>query len=405
MSLLSRFFIVVLLLSLLGSACGSSTIGSSRIVVSNSTSTLAKSTAQVNKYSTSLPVTGEVSWIYNCERGLSAYRQNHSVGGKAQDVFLYGDFYINQQNGSVESSNDPCVQQVISYVHSVGAKVNGVLVFGTSQADQNAYYMQNVANGSFSLDSIVQALQNGHYDGLIGDFETLAPSKANLFTQFSAAVYSKLKGRYLWGQALIHKTNQDQSIVWLNGFQDWAGLANTVDYFVVMAIDEYISSESHPNSTHPKPITGGDWLKEIVQNAKDTIPTMLGKIVWEFALYYSWWYKDSSGIWLPVSGYSYTYKELQQRLSHYDTLPPANQLENHPNGDAPYIHFIGNDGNEYYVYYETPDSLRLLTEELTRYVGSSVNCVREANWVRDQDEPAGVWNILDTDSHINFCTS
>ena len=87
MSLLSRFFIVVLLLSLLGSACSSGTIGSSRIVVSNSTSTVAKSTAQVNKYSTSLPVTGEVSWIYNCERGLSAYRQNHSVGGKRRMFF------------------------------------------------------------------------------------------------------------------------------------------------------------------------------------------------------------------------------------------------------------------------------------------------------------------------------
>jgi hypothetical protein len=236
---------------------------------------------------------------YKC--GLAAYQASpHNA------MAVTGDGWVIPETGEVVTGgNNSCdVTGLAGIAHQYGAKSFLTLGVDASQhtPKQLATYLQNAVNDPSLLDIIVSKAVNGHYDGVILDYETVdgsVPGIDKTFQQYCIKLREKLQAQspaLTLGIDMIHKTSDNDPFNNLNAFENWRllGQDGVCDFIIMMSLDEHLG----------KPGAGVEWswVNDQVQYLEKTMPQALPKVIWLLPLYGYKWQEKSDGTWALIDG-------------------------------------------------------------------------------------------------------
>jgi hypothetical protein len=237
---------------------------------------------------------------YKC--GLAAYQASpHNA------MAVTGDGWVIPETGEVVTgSNNSCdVTSLAGIAHQYGAKALLTLGVDASQhtPQQLALYLQHAVNDLSLLDIIVSKAVNGHYDGVILDYETVdgsVPRIDKTFQQYCIQLREKLQAHQpplTLGIDLIHKTSDNDPFNHLNAFENWRllGQDGVCDFIVMMSLDEHLG----------KPGAGVEWswVNAQLQYLEKTMPQSLSKTIWLLPVYGVKWQEKSDGTtWAEIDG-------------------------------------------------------------------------------------------------------
>lgn len=236
--------------------------------------------------------------------------------------------------------------------------------------------IQNARDGAFDRDvvqrlldddnsmdahvqSIVALVDNGKYDGIEIDYESLPPEMRDRYSMFLERLANRLHSDKKTLSVVLDAKTADSENWRGPGAEDWRAIGRAADSVKVMAYDfHYAASE-------PGPLAPLDWLGKIVNYARATIP--LRKVI--FGL--PWYGYD----WHNGSGKPITYAQAMQ-------LAPAGvSIHRDTNGE---LYFTTNG---HAVWFEDADSYRTKVSYLlsrSRRIGGF------ASWKPGTEDPA-VW--------------
>ncbi|MBO0781626.1 MAG: hypothetical protein J2P37_22625, partial [Ktedonobacteraceae bacterium] len=173
----------------------------------------------------------------------------------------------------------------------------------------------------------------------------------------------------------------------LNGFQDWRKLAHSADFLVVMALDQSYRT--------PGPMVSVPWLKQLLAYARQTMPDMLARIVWELPLYGASWHMQGGG-WVFEGGIDYV--EAQKRV---EQVPDGSiDAKNSDLKDAASAHLVYTDagGVKRALWYHTAQNLYNIVlgfhQALDQVPELKDKHMQIAMWYRQTSEPGAVWDLI-----------
>ena len=217
-----------------------------------------------------------------------------------------GDGWVIPDTGEiVTGSNNSCdITSLASIAHQDGAKAYLTLGVDASQNTtwQLASYLKRAVDNPALLDLIISKTEQGHYDGVILDYETVDvtfPDISKIFQQYCIKLREKLQAQnpaLPLGIDIIHKTGDVDPFYKLNAFEDWniLGQNGVCDFFVLMSLDE--------NVAQPGPGVEWSWVNAQLQYIEKTMPQALPKTIWLFPAYGVKWQQNSDGSWARING-------------------------------------------------------------------------------------------------------
>ncbi len=276
------------------------------------------------------PTTSRIRWAYyvpNDPTSLASLRQR---SGELDYVALHWASIGPDASLQIKATPD-----VISLVRSLPAKpILSVTLSGG--ADTAHALLATDTSRSQAVSNLAAALTD--YDGINIDFEGLNSGDRDSLTQFMAQLATTLRPAGKLVTMAIPAKTTDTHTGWAGAF-DYAGLAPSVDLFVLMAYGHTTARSSIPGSTAPQ-----QWVADSLSYATSQIPH--DKILLGVALYgYDW--DTTTG---PPA-----------RALHYpETLALANQLSAPIQHDAvsQSAHFsYSQNGHNHEVWFEDRTSL------------------------------------------------
>jgi hypothetical protein len=215
-----------------------------------------------------------------------------------------------------------------------------------------ASYLKRAVDDAGLLDIVVQKAKQGHYDGVILDYETVDasfPKIAKVFQEYCIRLRLKLLAQtpaLTLGIDIIHKTADNDAFHNLNAFEDWRllGQNGVCDFFVVMTMKDV---------ANPGPIVEWSWINAQLEYLEQTMPQDLSKTIWLFPAYGAKWQQNSDGSWAKIDGdvsCPYAMNIQTQGVSVLKKIDDPPMIE---------YTFIGSNGQTIHrqVWYNTTSSL------------------------------------------------
>jgi hypothetical protein len=356
-------------------------------------------------------LSGASVWILSCLNGwqtqkiyqTNPFYTNQQGVQKAKDIYVFGNFWLQPDTGALwPFSENPamlsCLSNLITTAHTqYHARVCGVIgVDETGQetpkkwqgSDVAAYTQRAVANPAL-LTPIIEQAKKLPYDCIINDIEDGYSRQPQIFSQYDALLHSALP--VVLGQTLLWKTPQ-VSTYWQT-WEDWSTLANSADFFIVMALDH----DSINTPPVPSSVVDADWVRQVYTYMR-SIPYLFGShpIVWELPTYYRLFTKQTNGSWAVSSG---TDVQTQIALALQGKTVPQNYLQDPNNA---YLEYTNATGQDTYLYFETAKSSDALAQLLTGLNQST--CLLASFWDNDSSTANSLgWSTIASDNKVRLC--
>lgn len=364
-------------------------------------------------YSTPVPQRGQISylkgkttslsWImgHDCQSGVQAYQQS---AHNNPDAALVGTGWIDPTNGQLLDGTNNCqagsnsMDNIVQLIHSKGGMAYLTITIDTGDPNawtyqQAAAYIDHASSDQSDIDSILHEVTRAHYDGVIMDIEGVDSSYPNiqhLFATYSQHLHNVLQAQHLWyGTTLVPKTKAipDSSF---GAFENWQLLAPTVDFLVIMAVDQSYYT--------PGPTVSLDWLTNILTYTLQTIPRMLPHIIWEVPLYGATWHWQN-GAWV-MDNSTLTYEQAQSMVKDATKAQIDTANTNIQDPYEPHITYTDAAGVKHAVWFLSARSLYAIVvgfwQELSLQSQFGMNSLQLAVWWRTMSEPREFWGLLDT---------
>lgn len=214
-----------------------------------------------SQLSSAVPSRIQIGWQY----GQTAAQFKSSVSSSLVNVIAPRWYFLNA-NGTMSNSTDT---SLVSWAHSSGRKV---WALAGNRSDPQATHSM-LANGSLAksaASSLAAYAKQYGLDGINLDFENVLAGDRQSLTAFVADLADKLHQN---GAVLSVCVSPDLGTDWTAAF-DYAALAKSADYVVLMGYDEHWSSDPSPG-----PVASLPWVTSALDKLLKVTPpekTILG---------------------------------------------------------------------------------------------------------------------------------
>jgi len=232
-------------------------------------------------------LSGTTGWIAGWM--LARSKQQHLGNGNTAVV----GYYVDDASGSSFNSlliNHPSIAAVVPFAYRIdedgnlhGHSPERALSLAGAHGIKTLVLIHNLNQGAFDGDVIHRVLSSKTYQeqlikairdiirkwgysGVNIDFENVPPEDRHHLSEFMAKLYATLhEENLLVTMSVPAKTHDSPGNKW-NGAYDYAALARTTDYMLVMTYDQ------HYRTGPPGPIAGADWVRDVVTYSLKHIP-------------------------------------------------------------------------------------------------------------------------------------
>ncbi|WP_051914481.1 glycosyl hydrolase family 18 protein [Thermorudis peleae] len=319
----------------------------------------------VGTLATPAPLTARpatLRWAYYVTYDRTSWTSLQAHVGQLDVVAPY--FYQLQADGTITDNSDPTVVRFLKQNHVEIVP----MIKNVPQWDDFHAFLSNTALRQRVIQQLVTLIQQNQYDGINIDFEAVNAADAPLLTQFmtelSAALHPLGK---LVTQAVIPRTS-DAPTRW-GGAYDYAALARSVDYLIVMVYDHHSQG-----SATPGPIAPLDWITQVMAYLTQRVPR--SQLLLGLSLYgYDW--DTVAGPPAKALRFDQVQVLMQQ---------PGVQTGFDPQAQEPWITYVDSQQHLHQVWYANAASIAarfrfMLDQTLAGF----------AFWRLGQEDPA-VWN-------------
>ncbi|ANS73366.1 hypothetical protein AWM70_01185 [Paenibacillus yonginensis] len=264
---------------------------------------------------------------------------------------------------------------LISWAKSTGRKV-WPLVGNRSNQQMTHAMLSNPGLSERAAASLTAYAAKYELDGLNLDFENVLPADRAYLTSFIANLAGKL---HQTGKKLSVCVSPDLGTDWTAAF-DYAALAKSADYIVLMGYDEHWGSDPAPG-----PVASLAW----VQSGLDKLLKQVGagKVILGLPLYSRDWLVSSNGI--TISAEDLTLSEQNTRISRYGIYPSWKSAL------GQYTAAYQLNGGRHQLWFEDSRSLTLKYQ-----LGQSRRVAGFAYWSIG-GEHEGLWKALNNATRFN----
>lgn len=234
-------------------------------------------------------------------------------------------------------------RNIIEFARSNNVKVIPLITnlpeTGTWDKERVGKILNNATLRKTHIRNIIQKIDEYNFDGIDMDYEQLAKTDKNAYSQFLSELSIELhKKNKLLVVALHPKREENQSKESIGDFQDWSAIGKSADQLSIMAYDQ------HWNTGSAGPIASIEWVNEIIAYAtRLNIPQE--KFYLGVPLDGYDWNKDDDE---PADGV--TYDDVSQLLSEHEADERWDT-----SAQSPYF-FYKEDGDTHEVWYENTRS-------------------------------------------------
>lgn len=347
--------------------------------------------------------TTSLSWItgHDCQQGMQAYQHSAKTN---PDVALVGTGWVDPTNGQLLEGNNTCVagsnsmDSVVQLIHSKGGAAYLTITIDTGDPNawtqqQAAAYIDAATTHQSYIDAIIHEVMRVGYDGAIMDIESVDGSYPNiqrLFAAYNQRIHMALQAQHKWyGIALVPKTKAVPDTNF-GAFENWQLIAPTVDFLVIMAVDQSYYT--------PGPTVSLDWMNSILAYVLQTIPQALPRIIWEVPLYGATWHWQDTRWVMDNSLLPYQQAQAMVKQANSGTIDSsATDLQDQY---SPHITYTDSSGIKRAVWFLSARSLYAILvgfwQELALQPQFGANSLQVAVWWRTTQEPQDFWGLLDT---------
>lgn len=186
------------------------------------------------------------------------------------------------------------------------------------------------------IKNISSTLKSNNYNGVNIDFEGVYPYDRNYYTTFISELYAVLHPQGLIVTASVPAKVIDNPENSWNGAYDYSEIGKYTDKVIIMTYDE------HSPGGSAGPIASIDWVKNVVNYTKSTIPSY--KIILGIAAYgYDW---SSKGTKAYGINSIYTLAKTYNAQINWDNA-----------SQSPHFDYKDKSGNSHKVWFENSTSL------------------------------------------------
>lgn len=346
--------------------------------------------------------TTSLSWIigHDCQSGIQAYQQSARAN---PDVAVVGTGWLDPTNGQLIDGSNNCIagsnsmDSIVKLIHSKGGLAYLTITMDTGDPNawtqqQAATYIDEASKNQGYIDAIMREVDRAGYDGAIMDLEGVSnyPNIRQLFATYNQRLHKALQAQHKWyGIALAPKT-ADVPDGHYGAFEDWRLLVPTVDFMVIMVVDQSYYS--------PGPTMSLDWLNAILDYVLQIIPEELPRIIWEIPLYGATWHW-SSDHWV-LDNSLLTYQQAQAMAQQAQGSQIDKSATNLRDPYQPHITYTDGSGVKRAVWFFSARSLFTILvgfwQELALQPQFKMGTLQVAVWWRTMEEPRDFWGLLDT---------
>jgi spore germination protein len=266
-------------------------------------------------------------------------------------------WYTIDSSGSITGQTNPSVLQIAAqhnlWTFALVENMAGQSVFGP--------LLNSEANSKRAIENMLTLVEDNGYDGVNLDWEGIAPSEQNNFTDFVqqlAEVFHR-HGYYVT-LSLPAETGYEPNNSW-TGAYNYPALAKSADLLMIMAYDEHYAGGS------PGPIASPQWVKLVLNYTISAVPP--SKVV------------------LGIPGYGYDWGGAGTVALSYSQ---AQSLEQQYTGQSSLNHFVYvQDGQVHSVWFEDTQSLLSKINLVSDYELRGI-----ALWRLGIEDPK-MWDFLD----------
>lgn len=277
-------------------------------------------------------------------------------------------FWYSVDGNSNLVAHDPranVVRWVKEHHMRMGVLVNNI----PGAAHDNAGMLRTAAARSKAVDAIVARARQDGYQEVHIDFELLPPGARDGLTAFVRELRAALPRHILVSVSVFPKVGVAHEF---SGAYDYAALARTADYLVLMAYDQ------HSSGGPAGPVSPLPWVRTNIRALlADGVPA--GKLVLAAGIYgYDWIDGSNQAQEIPLS-------EVEARIKKYGLKAQWNSAD-----AEPFVRYTDTQGRKHVIWYQDAQTVRqrLLLVEQDHLKGLAI-------WRLGLGTPR-VWSVIDT---------
>ncbi|WP_223068905.1 S-layer homology domain-containing protein [Paenibacillus caui] len=244
----------------------------------------------------------QLGWQY----GQTAEEFKASVSRSAVNV-ISPRWYFLENNGAMSDKTDPTL---VAWAKATGRKV-WAMAGNRSNADVTHDMLSDSNQAKETASALAAYAKKYNLDGLNLDFENVLPKDRKALTAFVADLAAKLHRN---GDMLSVCVSPDLGSDWTAAF-DYAALARSADYLVLMGYDEHWGSAPDPG-----PVASLPWVKSALEKLLNQ--TEPEKVILGMPLYNRDWSVKADGS--TFSSEDITLTEQIERIGSFGMKPVWN---------------------------------------------------------------------------------
>lgn len=192
----------------------------------------------------------------------------------------------------------------VQQAHQRNIKVWALLSHNFSQTQLTKEILSSTNKRQHIINQLVEATQKYGLDGINIDIENVQKDFSEEWVQFMRELYPQLNQKGIAVSVDIYVPSE-----WSMHYER-AKVAEVVDYFIVMAYDQYWSG-----SESAGPVAGLDWVETSVKANLEEVPKE--KLVLGIPFYTRVWYENSEGL----SSKAYDMQTIQGAIASWGVKP------------------------------------------------------------------------------------
>ncbi|WP_053959501.1 glycosyl hydrolase family 18 protein [Sulfobacillus thermosulfidooxidans] len=265
-------------------------------------------------------------------------------------------WYTINANGYISGQTNPAVLQIARQHHlwtfALVENMAGQSVFGP--------LLSNPVASQRAIENMLTLVEDNGYDGVNLDWEGMAPSEQEDFTQFVAHLSQVFhRHGYYVTLSLPAETSYQPTSSW-TGAYNYPALAKSADLLMIMAYDEHWAGGS------PGPIASPSWVKAVLNYTISVVPP--------------------SKVILGIPGYGYDWSNSGAIALSYGQAQSLEQQYTHETGKNHFVYV--QNGAVHSVWFEDTQSLLSKIQLVSGYELRGI-----ALWRLGIEDPK-IWDFL-----------
>ncbi|OLZ09167.1 glycosyl hydrolase family 18 protein [Sulfobacillus thermosulfidooxidans] len=265
-------------------------------------------------------------------------------------------WYTINANGYISGQTNPAVLQIARQHHlwtfALIENMAGQSVFGP--------LLSNPVASQRAIENMLTLVEDNGYDGVNLDWEGMAPSEQEAFTQFVSHLSQVFhRHGYYVTLSLPAETSYQPTNSW-TGAYNYPALAKSADLLMIMAYDEHWAGGS------PGPIASPSWVKAVLNYTISVVPP--------------------SKVILGIPGYGYDWSNSGAIALSYGQAQSLEQQYTHETGKNHFVYV--QNGAVHSVWFEDTQSLLSKIQLVSGYELRGI-----ALWRLGIEDPK-IWDFL-----------